>query len=183
MGRPSLREKRRADLVAAFVRVLAEHGHAGASVAAVAAAAGVAPGLIHHHFADKRDLYTALLEALVQRFRAREAEEGQGSVESYVNAALAVGAKADQAAARAWVSVFAQALSEPVLFEKLRRVLDTEIIHVQQRARGELSVDDASAVVAFVMGALVFGAFAPKRTVGFAAPALRRFLDALKKSR
>jgi hypothetical protein len=31
----------------------------------------------------------------------------------------------------------------------------------------------------FVIGALVFGAFAPRKTAGFAAPALRRMARAL----
>jgi hypothetical protein len=38
----------------------------------------------------------------------------------------------------------------------------------------------ASAVVAFVVGALVVGAFAPRKTAGFAAPSLRRMLSGLK---
>jgi len=43
-------DDRRRDLIAATVRVLAERGAAGASVRTIAAAAGVSPGLVTHHF-------------------------------------------------------------------------------------------------------------------------------------
>src|SRR5262249_23661299 len=61
MGRLSKREERRAQIVAAFARVLAEHGYAGATIAAVAAEAEVAPGLVHHYFAGKAELLATLL--------------------------------------------------------------------------------------------------------------------------
>lgn len=38
---------------------------------------------------------------------------------------------------------------------------------------------DAGAVLAFVVGALVLGAFAPRKTAGFASPASRVILAAL----
>src|SRR5262249_8644759 len=50
MGRPSNRAKRREEIVRAFAKVLANHGYAGATIAAVAAEAEIAPGLVHHHF-------------------------------------------------------------------------------------------------------------------------------------
>jgi len=48
--------------------------------------------------------------------------------------------------------------------------------------RGELSTGDASAVVAFVVGSLVFGAFAPRKAAGFAAPTLKRVLAGCRAS-
>jgi hypothetical protein len=35
-------------------------------------------------------------------------------------------------------------------------------------------------VLAFVVGSLVVGAFAPRKTAGFAAPGLRKLLEALR---
>ena len=43
----------------------------------------------------------------------------------------------------------------------------------------ELSERDSGAVLAFIVGALVFGAFAPRKTAGFAAPSLRALAAAL----
>lgn len=173
MGRPSLRAKRRAEIAAAFARVLARHGIAGATIAAVAEEAGIAPGLVHHYFADRQDLLEALLELLITNFRARATA---ASLDGYVDAALALGDRSDLVAARAWVSLLAEALSEPRLFDRVRRLLDTEIAHLEQR--GGLASHDAAAALAFIIGSLVFGAFAPRKTAGFAAPALRRMLAA-----
>jgi hypothetical protein len=88
--------------------------------------------------------------------------------------------RSDVAAARAWVGVFAEALGDPSLFAKVRRMIDGEVLHVERRSRGSLSTADASAVVAFVVGALVFGAFAPRKAAGFAAPSLRKMLSGLR---
>ena len=184
MGRPSLRTERRAELLQAFVRVLGAHGRGGATIANVAAEAGIAPGLVHHYFTDKSELYSALVEQLVAGFRARAARATvPDPLEAYVHAALDLGDTSDVAAARAWVGVFAEALGDPSLFAKVRRALDAEVAHVERCARGALSAADASAVVAFVVGALVFGAFAPRKTAGFAAPRLLRLIAALSVDR
>jgi TetR/AcrR family transcriptional repressor of bet genes len=183
MGRSSLRTQRRAEIARAFARVLGAHGRGGATIAAVAAEAGVAPGLVHHHFESKQDLYAGLLDELLAGFRRRleVADEGD-AIEAYVTAALALEG-GDPDAARAWVGIFAEALTEPTLFAKVRRILDGEIARVEGRAAGDLSTADASAVVAFVVGALVLGAFAPRKTAGFAAPSLRRMLTGLRTRR
>lgn len=89
--------------------------------------------------------------------------------------------RSDVTAARAWVGLFAEALADPALFDKVRRMLDAEIAHVERRAGGALDASGASAVIAFVVGALVVGAFAPRKTAGFAAPALRRMLQGLRR--
>src|SRR5262249_4846750 len=75
MGRPSNRDQRRSEILAAFERVLATHGYAGATIAAVAAEAGIAAGLVHHHFESKEELLAALLRQLTLRFRERVAGE------------------------------------------------------------------------------------------------------------
>jgi AcrR family transcriptional regulator len=111
MGRPSLRAERRAELIEAFARVLADHGYAGATIAAVARQAGVAPGLVHHHFADKAELLESLLGTLLDRFRqrTRALEAGSDPLLAYAAAAVQLDATADAVAARCWVGVFAEA--------------------------------------------------------------------------
>jgi TetR/AcrR family transcriptional repressor of bet genes len=181
MGRPSIRERRRGEVARAFARVLGTHGRGGATIAAVAAEAGIAPGLVHHYFEGKEELYEALLDQLLTEFRRRAASRTESDpLEAYVGAALALDERSDVAAARAWVGIFAEALGEPGLFARVRRMLDAEVLHVERRSQGSLSTADASAVVAFVVGALVFGAFAPRKTAGFAAPGLRRMLKGLR---
>lgn len=121
------------------------------------------------------------MDTLVAQFRRRTADRrrGGGDLSAYADAALALDSSADLVAARAWVGLFAKALSDPVLFQKLRRVLDGEVAAIQHHSGGGLSTGAASTVLSFVVGALVFGAFAPRRAAGFAAPALRRILENL----
>jgi TetR/AcrR family transcriptional repressor of bet genes len=184
MARPSVRSARRAELTAAFARVLAQHGYAGATIAAVAEEAGVAPGLVHHHFRDKGDLLRSLLEDLVARFRRRTGtrEATADGLVAYLSAALDLDEGADPVSARCWVGVLAEAVRRPDLFEEVRRLLDTEVEGIRRRSRGNLTPQDAGALLAFVVGALVMGAFAPRRLAGFAGPAARRLAGVLQSS-
>lgn len=184
MGRRSLREQRRAELIAAFARVLARQGFAGATIAAVADEADVTPSLVHHYFIDKNEMLAGLVADLMDRFRGRTRtfEAETDTLDAYIGAALALGATADVVAARCWVGVFAEAVREPALFEQVRRLLDTEIQAICRRSNGALTDQDSGAVLAFIIGSLVFGAFAPRKTAGFAAPSLRVLVQALSKA-
>lgn len=185
MGRPSNRDARRAEIVRAFSRVLADHGFAGATIAAVAQEAGITPGLIHHHFSNKEELLTTLLQTLTTTFRTRVAtyEEGGDPLLAYIDGALALDDTADITAARCWVGLFAEAIRNPTLFKRFRRLIDTEIEAIQRRSNHDLSNQDAGAILAFVIGSLVVGAFAPRKTSGFAAPGLRTLVTALRTPR
>lgn len=184
MGRPTNRAERRAEILDAFARVLSDHGYAGATIAAVAAEAGVPPGLIHHHFENKEDLIQTLLKDLIARFRQRvrmfEAEVDP--LLAYVDGALKLDERSDVAAARCWVGVFSEGMRNPSLFRRLRRFIDLEISTVQERGGNGFGAQQAGAVVAFVIGALVLGAFAPRKTAGFAAPALKQLIAAMRAS-
>jgi|SRR5215467_5026167 len=65
-ARPGTRRRlsaaRRRDLILrAAAGVFAEHGYHGASMMAIAAAAGIAPSVIHDHFSSKKALHLELL--------------------------------------------------------------------------------------------------------------------------
>jgi len=184
MGRRSLREPRRAQLIAAFARVLARQGFAGATIAAIADEADVTPSLVHHYFTNKNELLASLVADLMRRFRRRTRtfESGTDSLDAYVAAALALDATADTVAARCWVGVFAEAVREPALFDQVRRLLDSELQAICRRSKGALTEQASGAVLAFIVGSLVFGAFAPRKTAGFAAPSSRILVDALSRS-
>src|SRR5262249_26094696 len=117
----------------------------------------------------------------VARFRDRvgryEAKDDQ--LLAYADAALKLDEQADVTAARCWVGVFAEAVRNPTLFENVRRLIDTELDVIQRRSRGKLTAQDAGSVLAFIIGSLVLGAFAPRKTAGFAAPGLRKLVLAL----
>lgn len=61
---------KRARIIAAAYRVLAEKGYEGATVKEIARAAGVAPGLVHYYFASKDELLVAMLQEESQRYSA-----------------------------------------------------------------------------------------------------------------
>jgi TetR/AcrR family transcriptional regulator, transcriptional repressor of bet genes len=181
MGRPSNREQRRSEILVAFAKVLADHGYAGATIARIAARVGVAPGLIHHHFRSKDELLEGMFEVLLGDFRARFAAErarqpGQSALAAYADAALKLEGGVQSDAAKCWVGLFSEAVRNPVLFRKVRRLLDNEVATIRRLSGERLDEQRASAALAFVIGALVFGAFAPRKAQGFAAPALHRFL-------
>src|SRR6516225_297532 len=61
-GRRRLSAARRRDLILrAAAGVFAEQGHHGASMTAIAAAAGIAPSVIYDHFSSKKALHLELL--------------------------------------------------------------------------------------------------------------------------
>lgn len=139
-------------------------------MARVALEAGVSPGLIHHHFDHKQDLLDALLNHLIAEFRRGEAAQTSSDpLTAYLDQALSLGPGAHPVAARCWVGVLSEALRDPALFRRVRSFVDTEIVGIERRAEGELDGHGASAILAYVMGALVMGAFAPRKTRGFAA--------------
>lgn len=173
MGRPSERPRRRSEITAAFARVLASRGHAGASVAAIAEAAGVSAGLIHHHFRDKADLFGSLLDHLSARFRQRS---GRGeAAEAWIDGALGLGPGADPVEARAWVGLIAEAMREPHLLARLRRRVGGELAALEA---GGCSREQAAAVLSLTVGALVLGALGTDLPAGFAAPAAHRLMRA-----
>lgn len=182
MGRPSNRAERRAQILAAFATVLADHGYAGATITAVANEAGLTPGLLHHHFSSKQEMLEALLKDLVSRFRARvhHYECDEDPLLAYVDGALKLDERADITAARCWVGLFAEAIRGPTLFRQMRRLIDAEIGTIRQRSGDTLTDQEAGAVLAFIIGALVVGAFAPRKTAGFAAPGLRKLVTAMR---
>ncbi|MEZ0579441.1 TetR/AcrR family transcriptional regulator [Nocardioides sp. MH1] len=54
----------RSALVAAGRRLFAEHGFAGVGTEAIVAEAAVSRGALYHHFADKTELFAAVIEAV-----------------------------------------------------------------------------------------------------------------------
>jgi TetR/AcrR family transcriptional repressor of bet genes len=98
MGRKSLKTERRVEITRAFARVLAQHGYAGATIIAVAEEANVSPGLLHHHFKNKREMLFQLLNTLLMDFRTNLHERNDGkspNLENYIDIALKLNGKAN----------------------------------------------------------------------------------------
>jgi len=67
MARPSNTDERRLQIMGALVKVMAKRGYDGASVADIARAARLTPGLVHYHFKNKQEILLAALRDLVAR--------------------------------------------------------------------------------------------------------------------
>ncbi len=171
MPRPSNTDQRRAQIARGLVRLLPEKGYAGASIGAIAREAGLAPGLVHYHFADKRSILVAAAEALAGRLRERfdarvEAAKGdRARLFAWLDAHLEAGGDADVEAVAAWAAVGAEAQRHPDVREVYAGFL------AEDRARlegllGPLLPAASVGPVAVAMIALVEGFF----RVGTGAP-------------
>jgi TetR/AcrR family transcriptional repressor of bet genes len=70
MGRPSLAEPRRRQIIDGLRAAIVKHGLAGASVQRIAAKAGLPAGLVHHYFVSKEDLLIATVDQMVEDARS-----------------------------------------------------------------------------------------------------------------
>jgi AcrR family transcriptional regulator len=59
--------ERRAQIVQATLRLVAEHGLAGASMSRIAEAVGISNAALYRHFASREDILIAAHDALIQR--------------------------------------------------------------------------------------------------------------------
>jgi TetR/AcrR family transcriptional repressor of bet genes len=198
MGRRPNSDERRAQIVSALQMVMARSGYAGATVAEVARHAGLAPGLIHYHFRDKREILVALVDALAgyaqDRYesRARACGTAWQKLDAYIAAYLAYGADAQPDAVAAWVMVGEQAAHDADVREVYQAALGAQMkvlksilrLVLAERGRRARRLDQlVAAVSAFIQGAFTLSTTArPLLPAGFAAPMLtlwlQRYMDA-----
>ena len=99
MARPSNTAERRTQIAHGLIKVMSKRGYDGASIADVAAAAKLTPGLVHYHFKDKREILLAALaelsaahEARLDRALARAGGDPAKEVDAIVQPQLGLGA-------------------------------------------------------------------------------------------
>jgi TetR/AcrR family transcriptional repressor of bet genes len=193
MGRPSNSAERRSQIVSALRAVMARSGYAGATIAEVARVAGLAPGLIHYHFKDKREILVALVEELSGYANTRFLSRSEACVTAserlaaYVDAYLAYGPDAQPDAVAAWVMVGEQAAHDPEVREVYHSAMKRQMALLKQllrkvlaergcRARGVDAL--AAGIMAYIQGAFVLATTVrPLLPAGFAAPMLTRLID------
>ena len=163
------------------MRVFSDHGFAKSKTITVAAEADMAPSILHHYFDTKEDMLLAAASTLAARLSSRFSDfvENERSLEDYVTAALRTGPRADTRSARAWVSLFAQGVANPAIARWLRSFVQKQL-ELIQNLEPRFSKHDAAAVLAYVIGCLVVGAFAPSTVAGFADARGRLFVTALR---
>jgi TetR/AcrR family transcriptional repressor of bet genes len=185
MPRKPNTELRRQQIVDGLLKAMAAQGYAGATVQAIAAASGLAPGLIHYHFHDKREILVALVDQLARyallRFESRAAlaSTAQERLRAYIDARLAYGVDANPDAVAAWVMIGAEAVRDPDVREVYQRAIAREIALVRKLLRAYLIESDkrvrkldafAAGLLAFVEGVFVLASNARNIVpTGFAA--------------
>lgn len=176
MARPTNTEQRRAQITRALVKVMARRGYDGASVAEIAKAARLTPGLVHYHFASKQEILLAALAELVgrhdARLEARLAEAGGDAgaeLAAFIDFHLGRGADADPEALACWILLSGEALREPkvrVPFERALQSIAERAAAIIARGvqQGVFACDEipaaASALVALIQGYFVLAASA-----------------------
>jgi TetR/AcrR family transcriptional repressor of bet genes len=192
MGRPSNTEERRQQIVAGLLRVMAERGYERASVAEIARAASLAPGLVHYHFKDKQEILLTLVEQLSARVRQRVAarlaqvrgEDARARVDAFLDAFLATGEDADPASVASWVTISAEAIRQPEVRALYEKAVRTDLEQLEDLVGAVTGKQQARTVAAglfaaiqgyFVLAASVPGLVPP----GSAASTVKRMAAGL----
>lgn len=127
MGRKPNTEQRRAEIVEALRHEMAEVGYERASTKSIATRAGLAPGLVHYHFASKEAILLALVDRLIESAEQRFAESAgfaaRARLAAFVATRVGLGAGSDPIQVRAWVGVIAETLGQAGVRERIGRWL------------------------------------------------------------
>lgn len=200
MPRPTNTASRRQQIVDALIAVMATRGYDGASVADIAREAGLAPGLVHYHFASKLEIlveairiigarHEHVLEVAAARIGGRAPRSPRRELVAFIDVHLGLGAHADPALLACWVLVMGEALREPRVKAEVEAILArlvaraTDILE-RGTANGELACADVPAAAAALI-AVIQGYFAVAATArdlipsGSAARTTLRMMEAL----
>ncbi len=145
-------------IVEAAVQLLGERGYAATSVKDIAAAARVAPGLVHYYFATKEDLIVAAVEHACNELRPRI----EGDPTEFALAGLEQAKRPDQPFWRLFVEMLAQANRNDQVRQTLLRAIALDRGYMEQAIRAVMaqwedwSPEEAPAVAA-VAWAAMFG--------------------------
>jgi len=169
MPRKPNTDQRRAEIVAAMLSVIASSGYDKATIQAVARQAGLAPGLIHYHFASKREILLALVDTLAGYIQARYSQAAGSAatpadkLRAYLNARLAHGKGANPQAVAAWVVIGAEAIRDAKVREAYQAAIAAEMTLLRSLLAAYMAEEGKSGSgaprLAAVLMAFIEGAF------------------------
>lgn len=194
MAHPPNTQERRQQIALALQQVMAKKGYDGASIQDIAAAAGLAPGLVHYHYKNKQAILLALLDQLAERQSERLQQHlagtsGLAALDAFINAHLALGRSANPEVLSCWIALTGEAIRQPEVGAVFGQVITTFHRHLVQILRegtrsGAFRCSDpegaACAIYAAIQG--YFAVAATARSLiprGSAAAAVRRMARAL----
>lgn len=178
------------------MKVMAKRGYDGASIADIAKAARLTPGLVHYHFKSKQEILLAALRELIvhhdatlETRLAAVAGDPVEEVAAFIDFHLGLGADADPEVLACWILLSGEALREPKVRVQFEKAIETTVKRlaaviqagVDQRVfRCESSAPAASALVAAIQGYFVLAATARKVIPkGSAAASTKQMADGL----
>ena len=180
MARSSNTDARRAQITGALLAVIARHGYEKATIQAIAAQAGLAPGLIHYHFKSKQEILVSLIDTMAQAAHARyasvlgDAVEPARRLRAYLHARLGLGDGAAPEIVAAWVMIGAEAVRQPEVRAVYQRMVGDELALLATlladclRARGRDT--RPAATLAAGLAALIEGAYQLSSAAGEVMP-------------
>ncbi len=120
-------DERRSQITAALLAVMADHGYEKATIAKIAAAADLTPGLLHYHFRSKQQILLALFDELAAQELAslqRATGDAPHQLAAIVDRLLATGSSARPEHVAAVVMFSAEAIRQPEVAARMRAALD-----------------------------------------------------------
>ena len=187
MPRPSNTEERRRQIVEGMRSAVARHGYEGATIALIAKAARLTPGLVHYHFKDKTEIAVALLDRLAATIDERgaaplaAARTDRARVDAIVDAFLSTRA-ADSDSLACWIALAGEATRQPAIHRAYRRHVESAIERLASMLPPPATARrrDAAAIFAAIQGfALLSGAASDAIPPGTAAASVKRMIDGL----
>ena len=144
----------RIQIVAAASREFLDHGYDAASIRAIARRAKVDPGLVHHYFPDKADLFAEAVSAPIRPDQiVREVLRGPRDAIGINLVTVALTALEEGKSRERIMSLIRAALGHDFAATMLRQFIVREVLH---RIADELGVDDgelrATAVASQLVG-------------------------------
>lgn len=152
---------RRKQLIDAAIAAIHDYGFADATVARIAAKAGVSTGIVHHYFADKNDLLAATMRALLEILRREAvarlklANNPRDRVDAVIHASFG-DAQFGEEVFSAWLALYGNARTS----EHLQRVLRIYHRRLDSNLRHDLKVlvgQNSARSVALNIAALIDG--------------------------
>lgn len=180
-------DRRRAELIDVALRLFAERGFRGTTIADIAAATGTAHGLIYHYFRSKEELLAAILEryTFLPQLRALLAvSPDRPAAEVLTEVALGFSRVLDERPELLRL-VIGESATNPVVAQALGRITEEGLAAMTDylRARiaaGELRVHDPTVPARALFWAIITKHLGPADADGFEADLVAVLLDGIR---
>ncbi|RJP68538.1 MAG: TetR family transcriptional regulator [Candidatus Abyssobacteria bacterium SURF_17] len=167
MGRKSIADIRKEEIIDAFFKVVAEKGLANATIREIAEAAGCSQGMLHHYFENKEAMVLGVVENVIASYTPefeREISKYHSPTErmQFLFSWFLDTERFDLQFCRAWMEIWILAKTHPAISTALRscyrviRDVVAEIIRDGIRL-GEFGKVDADIMANLILGSIEGG--------------------------